>query len=232
MTIIPPPVRRVFESLLDPIVDRLIGGGAHPNLLTTLGTVVAVGSGAAFGLGQVRAGGLLLLLSGVLDMLDGRVARGGGKTSTFGAFYDSTLDRIAETGLFLGIAVFFLRGGLAEPWVVLGVVAAFLALAFGLIVSYARARAEAVGLECRVGVFQRAERIIGLGAPTLFFAEGPGGFLLLGIVSVLALLSIITVVQRIRHVHKITRQKPITEAVRESREPEPALVRDPKGREW
>lgn len=215
MTMIPPGLRRGFESLLDPIVDRLIRGKASPNLLTTLGTLVAIGSGVAFGFGTVRLGGALLLLSGVFDMLDGKVARGGGRMSPFGAFYDSTLDRIAETGLFLGIAIYFLRGGLQENVVTIGVSVAILALSFGLIVSYTRARAEGLGLECKVGVFQRAERILGLGAPTMFFAAGPDGLLLLGIVGVLALLSVITVVQRISHVRKatipVTRVEPVGE---------------------
>jgi CDP-diacylglycerol--glycerol-3-phosphate 3-phosphatidyltransferase len=95
MSLIPAPLRRLLEGALEPLIRRLIGAGVSPNVITTVGTLVLLGSGVAFGLGLVRLGGALLLLSGVGDMLDGRVARGGGQVTPFGAFYDSTLDRRA-----------------------------------------------------------------------------------------------------------------------------------------
>lgn len=205
MSLIPAPLRRGFEKLLAPVVRLLVAGRVSPNLITTVGTGITVLSGVAFGAGWVRAGGALLLSSGVCDMLDGRVARTGGGTSKFGAFYDSTLDRIGEAALFGGIAVYFARGGLPPALVVWGLGLAVAALAAGLIVSYARARAEGLGLECKVGLAQRAERILGLGAPTLLFAAGPNGMLLFGIVALLAVVAAITVVQRIAHVHRVTR---------------------------
>jgi CDP-diacylglycerol--glycerol-3-phosphate 3-phosphatidyltransferase len=158
--------------------------------------------------GAVRGGAALLLLSGVFDMLDGRVARTAGTTSTFGAFYDSTLDRIGETALFGGIALYFLQDGVPPGLRVWAVATAIAALAAGLLVSYARARAEGLGLECKVGIAQRAERILGLGAPTLFLGAGPRGLLLFGIVAVLAVIAAVTVWQRINHVHRITRSSP------------------------
>jgi CDP-diacylglycerol--glycerol-3-phosphate 3-phosphatidyltransferase len=207
MTIIPSPIRRGFEALLSPLVSGLISARVNPNVLTTIGTLILVGSGFAFGVGWVHLGGFLLLLSGVMDMLDGRVARGGNIVSKFGAFYDSTLDRIGESALYGGIAVYFVAGGVSEQWRIAALVTTLIALSAGLVVSYARARAEGLQMDCKVGVAQRAERILGLGAPTLFFGAGPGGFLLLGVVAILALLAVITVGQRIYHVHRITSRR-------------------------
>ncbi|MGD8727581.1 MAG: CDP-alcohol phosphatidyltransferase family protein [Gemmatimonadales bacterium] len=206
MSLIPSPVRRGFEATLAPLVDRLIAANVNPNTITSIGTLVVLGSGVAFGLGWVRVGGVLLLLSGIGDMLDGRVARGGNAVSKFGAFYDSTLDRIGDAALFSGIAVYFVTGGVPDAWRITALVIALVALSSVLIISYARARAEGVGLECKVGIAQRAERILGIGIPSLFVGAGPQGFLLLGVVAVLALLAVITVVQRIVHVHRVTRQ--------------------------
>jgi CDP-diacylglycerol--glycerol-3-phosphate 3-phosphatidyltransferase len=207
MTIVPNPIRQAFEAILAPLVGVLIKANVNPNVLTSLGTLILVGSGVAFGMGLANWGGALLLLSGVMDMLDGRVARGSDGVSKFGAFYDSTLDRVGESALFGGIAVYFVTGGVAEAWVIPALITALVALSAGLTVSYARARAEGLGLECKVGVAQRAERILLLGIPTLFVGAGPGGFVLLGVVAVLAVLAVITVAQRILHVRKITRRK-------------------------
>lgn len=141
--------------------------------------------------------------------------------SRFGAFYDSTLDRVGEAVLFGGITVFFMRGGVPDPYTVYAVMASTVAMSAGLIVSYARARAEGLMLECKVGVAQRAERILLLGVPMMFLGPGRDGMLLLGIVSVLALLAVITVIQRVHHVYKLTRS-----VMREnvSREPVAALA--------
>ncbi|UCD25586.1 MAG: CDP-alcohol phosphatidyltransferase family protein [Gemmatimonadota bacterium] len=207
MSLIPKKLEKGFEALLSPLVDLLIARHVSPNALTTVGTLVLLGSGVAFGMAQVRLGAVLLLLSGVFDMLDGRVARGGEVASKFGAFYDSTLDRVGEAALYTGIAIFFMTGGVPGWLAIPAVVIAVSALSFSLVVSYARARAEGLGLDCKVGIGQRAERILGLGAPVLFFGAGPSGFLLLGIVSFLAVLAFITVIQRIHHVYKLTRKK-------------------------
>ena len=208
MSLIPDPVRQGFERLLAPLVGLLVAGRVSPNVITTIGTGITVASGVAFGFGWIRAGGALLLLSGVCDMLDGRVARTSGGTTKFGAFYDSTLDRLGESALFGGIAVYFARGGVAPGLTIWALGLAIGALSFGLMVSYARARAEGLGLDCAVGIAQRAERILALGAPSLFFGAGPNGLLLVGIVGLLAVMAAITVVQRIVHVHRATRPEP------------------------
>jgi CDP-diacylglycerol--glycerol-3-phosphate 3-phosphatidyltransferase len=205
MSLVPSSLRRVFEAILAPVIEALVRAKVSPNVLTTLGTGVIIGSGYAFAVGAAHLGGALFLLSGVFDMLDGRVARSGVGMTPFGAFYDSTLDRVGDAAIFGGILLFFMNGGLPDRWATVGVVTALVALSAALTVSYARARAEGLGLECNVGIAQRAERILGLGVPMLFFGAGPNGFLLFGVVTVLALTSVITVGQRIVHVYRITK---------------------------
>ncbi len=204
MKLIPAWLRQLLERALGPLANGLIAARIHPNTLTTLGFLALVASGVAFGFARLRLGAALLLLSGVIDMLDGRVAREGGLMSPFGAFYDSTLDRLGEAALMIGITLFFMNGGVSSQWTVYAVISSTVALSTGLVVSYTRARAEGLNLECKVGLVQRAERVVVLGVPVLFFRAGPNGMLLFGIVTVLALVSIVTVTQRIQHVHKLT----------------------------
>ncbi len=200
MNVIPQAVKDGFVRLTKPVVGRLVRAHVRPNTITTLGAAIVVGSAVAFGLSEIRLGGLLLLLSGLFDILDGQVARVGGSSSTFGAFYDSTLDRVGEAALFAGIALHFMRGGLPPADIPLGVMLAITALAASLLVSYTRARAEGLGLECKVGVAARAERFLMLGAPTLLFGAAWGGRLLFWIVAVIALVTVITVIQRVIYV--------------------------------
>lgn len=205
MTLIPSPVRRGFDAILDPIARSLIAAKVNPNTLTTFGTLILVAGGWCYGSGYIRSGGALLLLSGVFDMLDGKVARFGEGMTRFGAFYDSTLDRVGEAALFTGLAVLCIDGGVPAVPLVTSLVICMITLGATATVSYARARAEGLGLDCSVGLAQRAERILVLGIPTVLFGAGPNGWLLLGIVSLLGLTSIITVIQRIVHVHGLTR---------------------------
>jgi CDP-diacylglycerol--glycerol-3-phosphate 3-phosphatidyltransferase len=206
MTLFPQWMQRPVDAVLAPMARSLGTSGVSPNAITTVGTLILVGSGVAFAGANVRLGALLLLLSGVCDMLDGKVARGNGLVTKFGAFYDSTLDRIGEAALFLGIAWYFVSGGVAAGLAPLAMAATFVAAGAGIIVSYARARAEGLGLDCKVGIAQRAERIVGLGGPTLFFGAGPRGYLLLALVGALAMLNVVTVIQRVVHVYRITRE--------------------------
>lgn len=203
MNVIPQAVKDGFVRLTGPVVQALIRGGVKPNTISTVGALVVVGSAVAYGTGAIRLGGALLLASGLFDILDGQVARLGGLSTTFGAFYDSSLDRVGEAALFGGIALHFMRGGLLPDEVVWGVMLAIAALSASLLVSYTRARAEGLGLDCRVGIAARAERIVVLGAPTLLFGAGRDGRLLLWIVAVLALATTITVIQRIVHVARL-----------------------------
>jgi len=196
-------VQRAYHSATMPLTDRLIRIGVGPNAITTIGAGVVVASAVAFGFGRVRLGGLLLLLSGVIDTLDGQVARTAGQATLFGAFYDSTLDRVGDGATFIGIAVFLLTTADVR-FPVLGAVLCMIAILSSLLVSYARARAEGLGLECKVGVVQRAERILLIGIPTMFIGPGPEALVLLAVIGILALGSTITVVQRFHYVRRVT----------------------------
>ena len=170
--------------------------GVTPAALTLAGLVLHIGSGVLIAPGHLRSGGILLLVAAVCDGLDGALARRTQRVSRFGAFLDSTVDRIDETVVLGGIAVFFLRRGDVASMVWNAV--ALLGLAGSLITSYTRARAEGLGLDCKVGVFERPERValtvlgLLLGARVL----GPA-------IGLLAVLSWITVVQRIHHVRRV-----------------------------
>jgi len=208
LTLLPEPLKQGFLRAIDPIADGLVRVGLTPNGITTISVLVLLGSGAFFAVGWLRAGAVLLLLSGLFDLLDGKVARRFGMSSQFGAFYDSTMDRLGEGALFMGIGIFYIQSVMqtaGERLPVLGLGLCFAALTGSLLVSYTRARAEGLGLDCKVGMAQRAERIVFLGVPTAIWAAGPSGWLLLGILVWLTLVSWITVVQRIHHVWRITR---------------------------
>lgn len=209
ITLLPEPLKNAFLEFIDPLADGLIRAGLTPNRITTLSILVLLGSGAAYALEALRVGSALLLFSGLLDLLDGKVARRANQSTRFGAFYDSTMDRLGEGALFTGIAIFYMRsamvsGGERMPVLALGL--CFAALTGGYLVSYTRARAEGVGLEAKVGMAQRAERIVLLALPTLLFGAGPDGWLLLGILIVLTIISWVTVFQRIWHVYDVTKE--------------------------
>jgi CDP-diacylglycerol--glycerol-3-phosphate 3-phosphatidyltransferase len=192
-----------YKATTRPVTEWLIRSGVSPNTLTSIGALVVIASAVAFGFGAIRWGAGLLLLSGIIDTLDGDVARATGKTTKFGAFYDSTLDRVGDGASFIGIAAFLLTApGIRFP--VPGAVLCMVAVLASLLVSYARARAEGLGLDCKVGLVQRAERIILIGVPMLLVGAGPGGLVLEVIVALLALGSVITVVQRFIYVYRIT----------------------------
>jgi phosphatidylinositol phosphate synthase len=194
-------LEKPFYAAVSPLVERLIRAGVRPNTITTIGTGLVLISAVVYASGHIRIGGLLLLLSGVADTLDGQVARGGAMVTRFGAFYDSTLDRVGDGATFIGIGAFLLTSpdvAYRTPAVILCMVA----ILGSVLVSYARARAEGLGLDCKVGIAQRAERILGLGLASLVFGAGRHALLLEAIVALLAIASIITVVQRFVYVHK------------------------------
>ena len=103
-------LEKPFYAAVNPLVERLIRAGVRPNTITTVGTGLVLVSAVAYGLGHIRLGGALLLLSGLADTLDGQVARGGAMVTKFGAFYDSTLDRVGDGATFIGIGAFLLTG--------------------------------------------------------------------------------------------------------------------------
>lgn len=210
--------RDLAHGVVRPLVRGLAGLGVEPDHLTVLGLVISAAAALAFFEGAFPLGSLLLTLSGVCDVLDGELARVAHRVSPFGAFLDSTLDRIAEGVVLIGIAGFYVanlvdlahdparmldelsRGLEPRTWAV-AALTALVALLGSFMVSYTRARAEGLGLECKVGWFERPERLVLLIAAGLFGV----GRVMAGALLLLAVLSFATAFQRIRHVYLITR---------------------------
>jgi CDP-diacylglycerol---glycerol-3-phosphate 3-phosphatidyltransferase len=195
-------------GIIKPLIDVLVRHRVHPNLLTTLGFVATLGAGMAFHQHYVRAAGFLILLGGFFDILDGRVARLTGLGSKFGAFYDSTLDRISEIVVFMGILSLYnsYRQELGDVGMIYLVM---LAMAGSLMISYTRARAEALGLDCKVGLMPRAERVVLIGAAALFFGQAWDGLVLKIVIVILAVLTNLTAFQRIVWVYQHARGVPL-----------------------
>jgi phosphatidylinositol phosphate synthase len=179
--------------------DRLIESRLTPNAISLTGLVLNVVAAVLVTQRLFFLAGVAFIVGSVMDMFDGRYSRMSGKGTPFGAFLDSTLDRIEEGVVLAAVAAYFADRG--DELAVTAVVAAVL---FSLMVSYARARAEALGVECKVGIADRPVRVVILSAG-LVFAKGAslGDFELLEpAVYVLAVLTIITTFQRIFHVRR------------------------------
>jgi CDP-diacylglycerol--glycerol-3-phosphate 3-phosphatidyltransferase len=177
---------------LDPLVTFLMSLRVHPNVLTLVGVALGVVAGVVVAQGRVREGAIWLLVSGLFDMLDGQVARRSGQASTRGAFFDSTLDRYAEGAFFIGLMWHFASAG-----DVVSMLAAVLVLVGSLLVSYARARAEGLGTECRVGLMERPERFV-----LTIIGCLAGGVVLTAVLWIMVALVHATAVHRIVHVYR------------------------------
>lgn len=209
MEVVRNAVERRLVAILRPVIDGLVSARVHPNLLSTLGFLITLSSAFAFHSHHVRTAGALILFGGVFDLFDGRVARATGLASRFGAFYDSTLDRISEIAVYLGILSLY-----NDYRLVLGdvgmIYAVMLAMAGSLMISYTRARAEGLGMDCKVGFMQRGERVIAIGLSALLFGEESNGLALRVVIVALAVLTNLTAVQRIIWVYQHTREvKPV-----------------------
>jgi CDP-diacylglycerol---glycerol-3-phosphate 3-phosphatidyltransferase len=196
--------------VLDPLTGWLAERRVHPNLLTTLGFLVTMGAAWAFHVHAMHTAGFLVLLGGFFDILDGRVARLTSLGSKFGAFYDSTLDRVSEIAVYFGILSLY-NSYRQEVGDVGMIYLVMLAMAGSLMVSYTRARAEALGLDCKVGLMPRAERVVLIGAAALFFGASWNGLVLKGVILLLALTTNITAFQRIVWVYQHARGVPLDE---------------------
>lgn len=183
------PARRVAEWIATGLVET----GVSPTQLTLVGFLLSVVVAAVLGTGHLRAGGVLLLVTAPFDMLDGALARVARRSSTFGAFLDSTLDRYAEAAVLLGLL--YDAGRRGDLWIEL---LAFLVIVGSLLVSYTRARAEGLGLSNEVGIAPRPERIVILGLGLILGLELPA-------LVILAIISHVTAVQRILRVYDLTR---------------------------
>ena len=182
-------VRRHAEALMTAL-GRL---PVTPNQITVFGTALTFIAAVLVASGQLRWGGVVLAIGGTFDILDGALARSSRRSYPYGAFLDSTLDRYSEGAIYLGLIAYFVSaGGPMERWLVLGTVAA---LAGSFLVSYVRARAQSLGFTCESGLFARPERVVVTVIGLIF-----GGAILTGVVLLLAFLTNLTALQRIREV--------------------------------
>lgn len=177
-------LRDTLKPTLEKIGKGFASTGLSPNFWTAVGLGVAFLSAVVYGLGfgitSLIIGGILLLVSGFFDMVDGQVARVTGKTSQKGSYLDSMFDKIAETAIFLGILV----GGYAEPYLVL------LAITLSLLVSYARAKSDAINVKLQgVGIGERAERLL------VIAIIGITGFMEIAVI-IVVIIAAITLIQR------------------------------------
>ena len=185
--------KEALRQLLHPLVRLLSAMRVRPDSLTAAGWALSTGAAVLFALGHVRAAGAVMLFAGLFDALDGAVARESGRISSFGAFLDSTLDRLSESAIFVGVIFFYAASARPFEALLTGV-----AMAFSLGTSYARARAEGLGVSCEVGLLERAGRVAILSVFSL------AGFLTPGI-ALVAAGALITTAQRILHVRRVTR---------------------------
>lgn len=213
--------QQIIYKVINPFIELLIKLKVTPNTITTIGLLVNFAAAIVFIIGAetgergdhsfVGWAGAIILFAGLFDMMDGRLARLGDMSSKFGALYDSVLDRYSEMVMFLGICFYLVAQGYF-----LSSVFAFIAMIGSIMVSYTRARAEALGVDCSVGWMQRPERIllIGISAIACGIASkimGPDKVLLFsfinfeaisiftGPLAVLAVMSNITALRRLSH---------------------------------
>jgi len=202
--------QRFIYAVIDPLLRLLLRIGVTPNAVTVAGLVGNAVASWLFFKGamapdvwsrahSVLWGGIIILVSGLFDMMDGRLARLGGQSSKFGALLDSSLDRYSELLTLSGITLLLLHSGI--DWLWAGIMS-LAAITGSMMVSYVRARAEGLGIACKVGLMQRPERVVvtaaaaiatGLTASLSWLAAG---------MTIIALLANITALWRIVHCHK------------------------------
>jgi CDP-diacylglycerol---glycerol-3-phosphate 3-phosphatidyltransferase len=191
--------RGFFTALFTPVARWLLRMGVSPDAVTIIGTAgVVVGALVFYPLGELWWGTLFITAFIFSDVLDGIMARMQAVGGRWGNFLDSTLARIADGALFAGLAVWFFTGGANVPIAMMATVC----LVLGMVVSYARAKAESLGFTANVGIAERAERLVSVLVVTGFTGLGLPGVVLLVTLSLLALASFVTVVQRVISVRR------------------------------
>jgi CDP-diacylglycerol--glycerol-3-phosphate 3-phosphatidyltransferase len=185
--------KEAFRQLIRPLARVLSAIRVRPDALTVAGWVLSVCAATLFALGYTKTAGAVMLFAGLFDALDGAVARESNLMSSFGAFLDSTLDRLSESAIFVGIVFFYASSSRPYEALLAGV-----AMTFSLMTSYTRARAEGLGFECEVGLLERAGRVVLLSLLSLT------GFLIVG-VGLVAVGALVTTAQRIFHVGHLTK---------------------------
>jgi CDP-diacylglycerol--glycerol-3-phosphate 3-phosphatidyltransferase len=186
-------IKNAARAVVHPLVRVLVALGVTPNALTLAGLVGSTVAAVLFAWGRFGWGAAALVLGSVCDMLDGAVARETGTSSRFGAFFDSTVDRLSELVVFVGFMAYYARVDGSILFASLAVLAA----GGSFLVSYARARAEGLGIACSVGLMERPERLV---LVVLGAILGPGA--MKGVLVLLTVLVYYTVWQRIEHVRR------------------------------
>lgn len=216
----------IIYQILNPLIQLFVKLGITPNMITTFGLMLNILAAVIFIIGAEQVdrtdmsyvgwGGFTILIAGLFDMMDGRLARLGNMSSSFGAFYDSVIDRYSELVMFLGICYY-----LISQDYFLSSLFAFVALIGSMMVSYTRSRAEGLGIECSVGMMQRPARVVTIGASAMFcgiayyfldhfsFKTAGGTVPLFETISIftlpvtfVAIMSNFTAFQRLNHVRK------------------------------
>jgi CDP-diacylglycerol--glycerol-3-phosphate 3-phosphatidyltransferase len=190
-------IKERLRGVLAPLVTVLERAGVSPMAVTIAGLALSFVGAGFVAAGRLRVGALALVVSGLCDTIDGSLARSAGQASRFGAFIDSTLDRVAELAFFSALVYHYASAG--GRWSGAMIMLTLAALAGSLLTSYARARAEGLGLECTVGVLERPERIALLVVGLAF-----GHAVLSPVIALLAVLSLYTFIQRVLHVRAVT----------------------------
>ncbi len=189
--------RARLSRLFNPMGGRLVRAGVSPDVVTVLGTCgVLVGALVFVTRGWLLTGLMIITLSVCTDMLDGAMARARGYSTPFGAFLDSTMDRIADAAVFGSVAFWLATSGQSGA-----AAAALICLAAGQVVSYAKARAQSVGIDCNVGIAERAERLVLIGVGALLSILGVP-YVFAVALWLLAVLTVFTAGQRIVHVYR------------------------------
>jgi CDP-diacylglycerol---glycerol-3-phosphate 3-phosphatidyltransferase len=145
-------------KIINAMVQGLASAGVHPNILTAIGVSINVGCAVLFGIGEFFWAGIVLIVANLFDMLDGNVARLSGNVTRFGSFLDSSLDRLSDMVVFLGIMIFY--AGNRPQHSILYVTLAGVGMVASVMVSYTTARSEGLGVKANVGFLQRPERIV------------------------------------------------------------------------
>ncbi len=188
-----------FMAIVSPIGNLLESIHVHPHAVTIAGLVFSVIAGLLFWKGLFVLAGIAIVIAGACDVLDGRLARRTRTMSPFGAIFDSTVDRYSEIAVFMGIMAYF------DNIIISGLI--ILAITGSLLTSYTRARAEGLGIECKMGLMQRPERITFLATAAILGAPfdslfATNRFLVKLALVAIAMLANITAIQRVLHVRK------------------------------
>ena len=186
----------VADYVERPVARLLARLGLTPNLVTLIGLAIAGAGAYTIAIGQWWVGGLIVLFAGVFDLFDGALARATGKESDFGALLDSTIDRVSEAVVLLGLLAFYLS---ADDD--LGAILVYVALVGSIMVSYMRARSEGLGIDCKVGVMTRPERVAAVGIGLIVGHWLP--VVVLVVLGAIGALTTVTAIHRLIHTSRM-----------------------------